>query len=182
MQEKPIPRIIATTVIGVRRNGQAAMGSDGQITIGETIMKHTTKKVRRIFNDQVVVGFAGASADAMALFDKFENELEKYKGNVNRAAVELAKIWRTDKYLRQLEALLTVMNKETMLIISGTGDVIEPDDDIIAIGSGGAFATAAARALLRHTEMNAREIVAESLRIASEICIYTNNNFTIIEL
>ncbi|HOD38696.1 MAG TPA: ATP-dependent protease subunit HslV [Candidatus Marinimicrobia bacterium] len=182
MQEKPIPRIIATTVIGVRRNGQAAMGSDGQVTIGETIMKHTTKKVRRIFNDQVVVGFAGASADAMALFDKFENELEKYKGNVNRAAVELAKIWRTDKYLRQLEALLTVMNKETMLIISGTGDVIEPDDDIIAIGSGGAFATAAARALLRHTEMNAREIVAESLRIASEICIYTNNNFTIIEL
>jgi len=152
------------------------------VTIGETIMKHTTKKVRRIFNDQVVVGFAGASADAMALFDKFENELEKYKGNVNRAAVELAKIWRTDKYLRQLEALLTVMNKETMLIISGTGDVIEPDDDIIAIGSGGAFATAAARALLRHTEMNAREIVAESLRIASEICIYTNNNFTIIEL
>ena len=182
MQEKPIPRIIATTVIGVRRNGQAAMGSDGQVTIGETIMKHTTKKVRRIFNDQVVVGFAGASADAMALFDKFENELEKYKGNVNRAAVELAKIWRTDKYLRQLEALLTVMNKETMLIISGTGDVIEPDDDIIAIGSGGAFATAAARALLRHTEMNAREIVAESLRISSEICIYTNNNFTIIEL
>jgi len=182
MQEKPIPRIIATTVIGVRRNGQAAMGSDGQVTIGETIMKHTTKKVRRIFNDQVVVGFAGASADAMALFDKFENELEKYKGNVNRAAVELAKIWRTDKYLRQLEALLTVMNKETMLIISVTGDVIEPDDDIIAIGSGGAFATAAARALLRHTEMNAREIVAESLRIASEICIYTNNNFTIIEL
>ncbi|HOG76214.1 MAG TPA: ATP-dependent protease subunit HslV [Candidatus Marinimicrobia bacterium] len=182
MQGKSIPRIIATTVIGVRRNGQAAMGSDGQVTIGETIMKHTTKKVRRIFNDQVVVGFAGASADAMALFDKFENELEKYKGNVNRAAVELAKIWRTDKYLRQLEALLTVMNKETMLIISGTGDVIEPDDDIIAIGSGGAFATAAARALLRHTEMNAREIVAESLRIASEICIYTNNNFTIIEL
>ena len=182
MQGKSIPRIIATTVIGVRRNGQAAMGSDGQLTIGETIMKHTTKKVRRIFNDQVVVGFAGASADAMALFDKFENELEKYKGNVNRAAVELAKIWRTDKYLRQLEALLTVMNKETMLIISGTGDVIEPDDDIIAIGSGGAFATAAARALLRHTEMNAREIVAESLRIASEICIYTNNNFTIIEL
>ena len=182
MQGKSIPRIIATTVIGVRRNGQAAMGSDGQVTIGETIMKHTTKKVRRIFNDQVVVGFAGASADAMALFDKFENELEKYKGNVNRAAVELAKIWRTDKYLRQLEALLTVMNKETMLIISGTGDVIEPDDDIIAIGSGGAFATAAARALLRHTEMNAREIVAESLRISSEICIYTNNNFTIIEL
>ena len=182
MQGKSIPRIIATTVIGVRRNGQAAMGSDGQVTIGETIMKHTTKKVRRIFNDQVVVGFAGASADAMALFDKFENELEKYKGNVNRAAVELAKIWRTDKYLRQLEALLTVMNKETMLIISGTGDVIEPDDDIIAIGSGGAFATAAARALLRHTEMNAREIVAESLRIASEICIYTNSNFTIIEL
>ena len=182
MQGKSIPRIIATTVIGVRRNGQAAMGSDGQVTIGETIMKHTTKKVRRIFNDQVVVGFAGASADAMALFDKFENELEKYKGNVNRAAVELAKIWRTDKYLRQLEALLTEMNKETMLIISGTGDVIEPDDDIIAIGSGGAFATAAARALLRHTEMNAREIVAESLRIASEICIYTNNNFTIIEL
>ncbi|MFH1214719.1 MAG: ATP-dependent protease subunit HslV [Candidatus Neomarinimicrobiota bacterium] len=182
MQESKLPRIIATTVIGVRRNGQAAMGSDGQVTIGNTIMKHTTKKVRRLFNDQVVVGFAGASADAMALFDKFEGELDKYKGNVNRAAVELAKIWRTDKYLRQLEALLTVMNKETMLIISGTGDVIEPDDDIIAIGSGGAFATAAARALLRHTQLTAPEIVAESLRIASEICIYTNSNFTIIEL
>jgi len=182
MQERQSPRIIATTVIGVRRNGQAAMGSDGQVTIGNTIMKHTTKKVRRLFNDQVVVGFAGTSADAMTLFDKFESELEKYKGNVNRAAVELAKIWRTDKYLRQLEALLTVMNKETMLIISGTGDVIEPDDDIIAIGSGGAYATAAARAFLRHTNMSAHEIVTESLRIAAEICIYTNTNFTIIDL
>lgn len=182
MPENQIPKILATTVIGVRRNGKAAMGSDGQVTIGNTIMKHTTKKVRKLYNDQVVVGFAGASADAMALFDRFENELDKYKGNINRAAVELAKIWRTDKYLRQLEALLTVMNKETMLIISGTGDVIEPDDDIIAIGSGGAYATAAARALLRHTDLNAHDIVAESLRIAAEICIYTNTNFTIIEL
>lgn len=172
----------ATTVIGVRRHGKVAMGSDGQITIGETIMKHSTKKVRKLFNERVVVGFAGASADAMTLFDKFESELEKYKGNILRAAVELAKIWRTDKYLRRLEALLAVASKETMLIISGTGDVIEPDDEVIAIGSGGAYAMAAARALLKHSNLSAAEIVQEALSVAADICVYTNHNFTIIEL
>lgn len=172
----------ATTVIGVRRDGKVAMGSDGQVTVGDTIMKRNTKKVRKLFNERVVVGFAGASADAMALFDKFESELEKYKGNILRAAVELAKIWRTDKYLRRLEALLAVASKETMLVISGTGDVIEPDDDVIAIGSGGAYATAAARALLKHSNLSAAEIVKEALNIAADLCVYTNHNQTIIEL
>lgn len=158
------------------------MGSDGQVTIGETIMKHKTRKVRKLYNDKVIVGFAGASADAMALFDKFEIELDKYKGNINRAAVELAKLWRTDKYLRRLEALLTVMSQDTLLIISGTGDVIEPDDDVVAIGSGGAYAAAAARALLRHSSLTASQIVTEALKIAAGICIYTNENFTVIEL
>jgi len=172
----------STTVIGVRRDGKIAMGSDGQVTIGETIMKHKTRKVRKLYNDKVIVGFAGASADAMALFDKFEIELDKYKGNINRAAVELAKLWRTDKYLRRLEALLTVMSQDTLLIISGTGDVIEPDDDVVAIGSGGAYAAAAARALLRHSSLTASQIVTEALKIAAGICIYTNENFTVIEL
>ncbi len=172
----------ATTVIGVRRNGKVAMGSDGQVTLGDTIMKHKTNKVRTFYHDQVLVGFAGASADAFALFEKFEGKLEEYKGNIHRAAVELAKLWRTDKYLRQLEALLTVMNRETSLILSGTGDVIEPDDEIVAIGSGGAYAKAAARALLRYSQLEARQIVEESLRIAAGICIYTNDQFSIIEL
>jgi len=177
-----LTQIHATTVIGVRRNGQVAMGSDGQVTLGATIMKHNTKKVRKFYHDSVLVGFAGASADAFALFEKFEGKLEEFKGNIPRAAVELAKLWRTDKYLRQLEALLTVMSKETSLIISGTGDVIEPDDEIVAVGSGGAFATAAARALIKYSQLSAKEIVEESLRIAAEICIYTNNNLTILEL
>jgi len=177
-----IQALRSTTVIGVRRDGKIAMGSDGQVTIGETIMKHKTRKVRKLYNDKVIVGFAGASADAMALFDKFEIELDKYKGNINRAAVELAKLWRTDKYLRRLEALLTVMSQDTLLIISGTGDVIEPDDDVVAIGSGGAYAAAAARALLRHSSLTASQIVTEALKIAAGICIYTNENFTVIEL
>jgi len=177
-----IQALRSTTVIGVRRDGKIAMGSDGQVTIGETIMKHKTRKVRKLYNDKVIVGFAGASADAMALFDKFEIELDKYKGNINRAAVELAKLWRTDKYLRRLEALLTVMSQDTLLIISGTGDVIEPDDDVVAIGSGGAYAAAAARALLRHSSLTAPQIVTEALKIAAGICIYTNENFTVIEL
>ncbi len=175
-------KIQATTVIGVRRDGKVALGSDGQVTIGETIMKQKTRKVRKIFNEQVIVGFAGSSADALTLFDKFEEQLEKYKGNVPRAAVELAKIWRVDKYLRRLEALLAVVSKDAMLIISGTGDVIEPDDEVVAIGSGGAYATAAARALLRHSNLSAREIVSEALNIAADICVYTNHNFTIMEL
>jgi len=176
------PLIRSTTVIGVRRDGKAAMGSDGQVTNGNTVMKHNARKIRKLFNDSIIIGFAGSTADAFTLFEKFESELEKYKGNVNRAAVELAKAWRTDKYLRRLEALLTVMSQETSLIISGTGDVIEPDDDIVAIGSGGPYALAAARALMKHSQLSALEIVEESLHIAAQICIYTNDNLTIMEL
>ncbi len=175
-------KIRSTTVVGVKKNGKVALGSDGQVTQGHTIMKHSTKKVRKIFNDKILIGFAGATADAFTLFEKFEGKLDKFNGDVKRAAIELATLWRTDKYLRRLEALLTVMDQNTLLIISGTGDVIEPDDDIVAIGSGGAYATAAARAMLKHSDLSAREIVEESLRIASEICIYTNNKFSILEL
>jgi len=175
-------KFYSTTIIGVRRDEKVALGSDGQVTFGDTIMKHSSSKVRKIYGDRVLVGFAGASADAFALFEKFEGKLDEFKGNIQRAAVELAKLWRTDKYLRRLEALLTVMDKEKMLVISGTGDVIEPDDNVIAIGSGGPYAAAAARALLRHTSLTAREIVEESLRIAAEICVYTNSKFTILEL
>lgn len=175
-------RFYSTTVIGVIRNGKAAIGSDGQVTMGEIIMKHKTSKVRKLYNDKIAVGFAGTSADAFTLFEKFEGMLEKYKGNIQRSAVELAKLWRTDKYLRRLEALLAVMDKKSLFVISGTGDVIEPDDEVVAIGSGGQYAAAAARALIKYTNLTAKEIVEESLRIASEICIYTNNNFTVIEL
>lgn len=175
-------KIRSTTVVGVKKDGKVALGSDGQVTQGNTIMKHSTRKVRKIYKDQIIIGFAGATADAFTLFEKFEGKLEEYGGDVKRAAIALATMWRTDKYLRRLEALLTVMDKETLLIISGTGDVIEPDDDIVAIGSGGAYATAAARALMKHSDLSAKEIVKESLRIASEICIYTNNNFSILEL
>jgi len=174
--------IQATTVIGVRRHDRVAMGSDGQVTIGNTIMKHSTKKVRKFYHDRVLIGFAGASADAFTLFEKFEGKLEEFKGNVYRAAVELAKLWRTDKYLRHLEALLAVMDAKTSLIVSGTGDVIEPDDEVVAIGSGGAYAASAARALLRHSDLDARRIVEEALKITAEICIYTNDQFTILEL
>ncbi len=174
--------LYGTTVIGVRRNGQSAMGSDGQVTNGNTVMKHNARKIRKLYKDSILVGFAGSTADALTLFEKFEGELEKYKGNINRAAVELAKLWRTDKYLRRLEALLTVMSADTSLIISGTGDVIEPDDDIIAIGSGGPYALAAARAMLQYSELSAREIVEEALHIAAKICIYTNDNLTVMEL
>jgi len=175
-------QIRGTTVIGVRRNGQSAMGSDGQVTNGNTVLKHNTRKIRKLYKESILVGFAGSTADALTLFEKFEGELEKYKGNINRAAVELAKLWRTDKYLRRLEALLTVMSSATSLIISGTGDVIEPDDDIVAIGSGGPYALAAARALLQHSQLTAREIVEEALHIAAKICIYTNDNLTVMEL
>lgn len=175
-------KIRATTVVGVKRNGKVALGSDGQVTQGHTIMKHNTRKVRTLYNDKILTGFAGATADAFTLFEKFEGKLEEYSGDVKRAAISLATLWRTDKYLRRLEALLAVMDKDILLIISGTGDVIEPDDDIIAIGSGGAYATAAARAMMKHSDLSAREIVEESLRIASEICIYTNNNFILLEL
>lgn len=175
-------KIRATTVIGLIRNGKAVIGSDGQVTMGNTVMKHTAKKVRKIFNDKVLVGFAGATSDAFTLFERFEGKLEQYKGNLLRAATELAKDWRTDKYLRRLEALLAVVDKERTLIISGTGDVIEPDDGIVAIGSGGPYALSAARIMLKYTKLSAKEIVEEALNQASSICIYTNNKINIEEL
>lgn len=174
--------IRSTTVIGLIKDGQAVIGSDGQVTMGNSVMKHTTKKVRKIYNDKVLVGFAGATSDAFTLFEKFESKLEEYKGNLSRAAVELAKEWRTDKYLRRLEALLAVVNNEKSLVISGTGDVIEPDDGIVAIGSGGQYALVAARMLLKYSNLNARKIVEESLHQAADICIYTNHNISIEEL
>ncbi len=174
--------IKSTTVIGLIKDGKAVIGSDGQVTMGNTVMKHGARKVRKIFNDQVLVGFAGATSDAFTLFERFEAKLEQYKGNLVRAATELAKDWRTDKYLRRLEALLAVVGKDKTLIISGTGDVIEPDDGIVAIGSGGQYALVAARMLLKHSKLSAKDIIKESLLQASDICIFTNNHITIEEL
>ena len=176
------PLIKSTTVIGLRRNGKAALGGDGQVTIGGTIMKQHSNKIRKLHNNEVLAGFAGAAADAFTLFERFEEKLEQYRGNLDRAAVELAKDWRTDKYLRRLEALLAVINDKHALIVSGTGDIIEPDDGIVAIGSGGSFALAAARMLLKHSKLPAKEIVREALESAADICIYTNRNFVIEEL
>ena len=175
-------KILSTTVIGLIREGKAAMGSDGQVTVSNTVLKHNTKKVRKIYNNKVLAGFAGSTADALTLFEKFEAKLEQYKGNLPRAAVELAKDWRTDRYLRRLEALLAVMDSTHAFIISGNGDVIEPDDGIVAIGSGGSFATAAARMLTKYSKLSAAEIVKESLNTAADICIYTNHSITIEEL
>lgn len=172
----------STTIIGLHHKGHVAIGGDGQVTIGNTMMKQKSNKIRKVYNESVLVGFAGAAADAFSLLERFEEKLEQYQGQLVRAAVELAKLWRTDKYLRQLEALLAVLDKEHALIISGTGDVIEPDDGIIAVGSGGSYALAAARMLIKHTNLSAKEIVRESLSAAADICIYTNNNFTIEEL
>jgi len=177
-----IPVIHATTVIGIRYNGTVAIGSDGQVTVGNTVMKNHAKKVRRLYNGKILAGFAGAAADALTLFDKFENKLEQHRGNLERAVFELAKEWRTDKYLQKLEALLAVMDKERSLLISGTGEIIEPDDGIIAIGSGGSFALAAARMLLKYSQLPAKEIVREALETAGDICIYTNKHITIEEL
>lgn len=175
-------QIKSTTIIGLIHNGKAALGGDGQVTIGNTIMKQNANKIRKLSNGSVLAGFAGASADAFTLLERFEDKLEQYRGNLNRAAVELAKEWRTDKYLRRLEALLAVITKENALIISGNGDVIEPDDNIIAIGSGGSYALAAAKMLVKHSNLSAKEIVEEALKTAGEICIYTNTNFNIEEL
>jgi len=173
----------STTVIAVKYKDGVAMGSDGQVTMGQTIMKASAKKVRRLYHNEVLAGFAGATADAFTLFEKFEIKLEEYHGNLERAAVELAKEWRTDKVLRRLEALLVVANIEKILLISGNGDVIEPDDNITAIGSGGPYALAAARAMIRNnSELDAKEIVYQSLKIASEICIYTNNQICLEEI
>lgn len=171
-----------TTILSVRRPNQVVLGGDGQVSLGDTVMKGNARKVRRLFNDQVIAGFAGATADAFTLFERFEGKLEKHSGNLTRAAVELAKDWRTDRMLRRLEALLAVADRRVSLIISGTGDVIEPEHGIIAIGSGGAYAKAAARALHDNTELSARDIVDKALMIAGEICIYTNQNLTIEEL
>ena len=175
-------RIRATTIIGIIRNGEVALGGDGQVTLGDTIVKQNTRKVRKMGNDTIVAGFAGTAADAFTLFDKFEQKLDQYSGNLERAAVELTKDWRTDKYLRRLEALLGVMSIDRSFILSGSGDVIEPEDGIVAIGSGGSYALAAARALSKNTGKSAREIVEESLEIAADICIYTNKEIVVEEI
>ncbi|HOW62960.1 MAG TPA: ATP-dependent protease subunit HslV [Candidatus Contendobacter sp.] len=171
-----------TTVIAVRRNGRVVIGGDGQVTLGNTVMKGNARKVRRLYQNKVIAGFAGGTADAFTLFERFEGKLEKHGGNLTRAAVELAKDWRTDRMLRRLEALLIVADPGVTLIISGNGDVIEPERDLAAIGSGGAYAQAAAQALLEHTELDARTIVEQALKIAAGICIYTNGNLTLEEL
>ncbi|HTY35905.1 MAG TPA: ATP-dependent protease subunit HslV [Bacteroidota bacterium] len=172
----------ATTILGLRKDGRVALGGDGQVTLGTTVMKQNAIKIRKLHQGKVLVGFAGSAADAFSLLDRFEEKLEQHQGQIVRAAVELAKLWRTDKYLRQLEALLAAMDQSHSLIISGTGEVIEPDDGIVAIGSGGAYALAASRMLVKHTQMTAKEVVRESLQAASEICIYTNSNITVEEL
>jgi ATP-dependent HslUV protease subunit HslV len=176
------PKVRATTVVCVRRNGQVVMAADGQVTLGEGVIKHTAKKIRRLYNDKILAGFAGSTADAFSLFARFEGKLEQYHGNLGRAAVELAKDWRTDKVLRHLEALLLVSDASLTFLISGAGDVIEPDGGVAAIGSGGSYALAAARALIENTDLPARKIAEEAMKIAGKICIYTNENFTVEEL
>jgi len=178
--DAPIGR--STTILSVRHGGRVAIAGDGQVSFGEMVMKHTARKVRRMHNDTVIAGFAGAAADAFALFAKFEAKLEEFSGNLPRAAVELAKDWRLDRALRQLQALLAVVDREHSLIISGTGDVIEPDDGIIGIGSGGGYAAAAARALVKHSGLSARQITEEAMRIAASLCVYTNDQITVEEL
>lgn len=176
------PKIRSTTVIAVKKDGKVAMAGDGQVTMGETVMKGNAKKVRRMYDGKVITGFAGATADAFNLFDKFEIKIKEFNGDITRAAVELAKMWRTDKALRNLEALLLVANAEKILLISGTGDVIEPENDVLAIGSGGNYAYAAALAYLESSNYSAREIAEKSLKIAGNICIYTNGHITVEEI
>jgi ATP-dependent HslUV protease subunit HslV len=171
-----------TTILAVRHKGKVAVAGDGQVTMDVMIMKHGARKVRRLYHDQIIVGFAGATADAFTLFDRFDQKLEQYNGNLLRAAVELTKDWRTDRVLRHLEALMIAVSKDNFLMISGTGDVIESDDEVMAIGSGGAYALAAARALVRFSDLTAPEIAVEAVKITSEICIYTNDNITVEEL
>lgn len=175
-------RIRSTTILSVRHNGGVVIAGDGQVTMGDTIMKSSARKVRRLYNDRVISGFAGATADAFALFQRFEAKLEQFHGQLGRAAVELAKEWRTDKMMRNLEAMLVVADQQATLVISGNGDVIEPDDGIVAIGSGGPYALAAARALARHTDLSARQVAEEAMKIAGQICIYSNNNLVIEEI
>ncbi len=175
-------KIKGTTVICVKHKGKVVIGSDGQVSLQHTVLKHTARKVRRLYNKKVIAGFAGSTSDAFSLFGRFEAKLEEYNGNISRAAIELSKDWRTDKILRKLEAMLIVANDEKLYILSGSGDVIEPDEDILAIGSGGAYAQSAALALKRFSDLDAKTIVEKSLEIAAGICIYTNNNFSIEEL
>ncbi len=172
----------ATTILAVRKDGKIALGGDGQVTMGETVMKASAQKVRKIRDGKVLAGFAGSVADAFTLFEKFEEKLERYPGNLSRAAVELAKDWRSDRVLRRLEALLAVADRDNMYVLSGNGDVIQPDDEIIGIGSGGSYALAAARGLKEHSDLQAPEIVRKSLEIAADICVYTNRNITVLEL
>jgi ATP-dependent HslUV protease, peptidase subunit HslV len=172
----------STTILAVRHNGQAVLAGDGQVTLGQTIVKQRARKIRRLYNDRVLAGFAGSAADSFALFSRFEAKLEQYRGNLERSAVELAKDWRSDRVLRRLEAMLIVLDKDSTFLLSGTGDLIEPDDGLAAIGSGGAYALAAARALVGHTSLGAREIAEVSMSVAAEICVYTNHSITIEEL
>jgi ATP-dependent HslUV protease, peptidase subunit HslV len=181
LRSVPQRRIRSTTILAVRRDGQVALGGDGQVTVGDTVMKSNAQKVRTLRGGKLLAGFAGAAADAFTLFEKFEEKLERHPGNLSRAAVELAKDWRSDRVLRRLEALLAVTDVERGFIISGTGDIIEPDDGIIAIGSGGSYALAAARALVANTDLPARDVVRKALEIAGEICVYTNTNITVLE-
>jgi ATP-dependent HslUV protease subunit HslV len=174
-----VSAIHATTIVAVKRGGEVAIAGDGQVTVGDVVMKHRAVKVRRLFGDRVVVGFAGAVADALTLFDKFEQHLEKHQGNLLRAAVGLSKEWRTDKYLRHLEAMLIAADDERLLLLSGDGEIIEPDDDITAIGSGGPFAHAAARALVENTDLPAAEVARKALEIAAQLCIYTNDRISV---
>jgi len=174
-----VEQIRGTTILSVRRDDEVVIGGDGQVSMGNTVMKHNARKVRRLYHNKVIAGFAGSTADAFTLFERFEGKLEKHQGHLTRAAVELAKDWRTDRMLRRLEALLTVADKTASLIISGTGDVIEPEESLMAIGSGGPYAQAAARALLSNTSLSASDVVEKALHIAADICIYTNHNLTI---
>jgi len=171
-----------TTILAVQRGGHVAVAGDGQVTLKDTIMKHSAKKVRKIYKDKIVVGFAGATADALNLYERFEGKLEQFNGNITRSAVELAKDWRTDKYLRRLEAILVAVDLDHMFLISGNGDVIEPDEGVLGIGSGGAYAQAAATALIHHTELDARTIAETAMKIAARLCIYTNEDITVEEL
>jgi ATP-dependent HslUV protease subunit HslV len=171
-----------TTILAVRHNGKAAVAGDGQVTLNNNVVKHHAKKVRKIYNNKIIVGFAGATADALNLSERLEEKLERYNGNLTRSAVELARDWRTDKYLRHLEAIMIALDEESMYLISGNGDVIEPDEGIVGIGSGGVAAQAAATALTTHTDLNARRIVEEAMKIAASLCIYTNDTITIVEI
>jgi len=180
MKKKRLIR--STTVLSVRRDGKVVLAGDGQVTLGDSVIKHTAKKIRRLYQDKILAGFAGSTADAFSLFSRFESKLEQYHGNLGRSAVELAKDWRTDKFLRHLEALLLVCDKDQTFLLSGQGDVIEPDGGIAAIGSGGPYAQAAADALVAHTQLSAREIAEQAMTIAGKMCIYTNDSFTIEEL